>query len=203
KKHPGSFVAGCFYASIARDTARALGRRIGPESALVSRPDFCRFLSDLFPFANDLFAGGLYPCRMPTTSPRPRLAIIAYDGKKADLVAFATFNRDWLSDYDLIGTGATADLLENKVGLAVERVSPGPEGGDVQIASRVVQGEVDAVLFIVDPLDSHPHDSHPHDPDIQTLLRICNVRNVPLATNIATADVLISSPLLEGLRVAS
>ena len=65
----------------------------------------------------------------------PRLAVIAHDGKKADLVAFATFNRDRLSDYDLIGTGATADLLENKVGLAVERVSPGPEGGDVQIAS--------------------------------------------------------------------
>jgi len=131
------------------------------------------------------------------TSPRPRLAIIAHDGKKADLVAFATFNRDRLSDYDLIGTGATADLLENKVGLAVERVSPGPEGGDVQIASRVVQGEVDAVLFIVDPLDRHPH-----DPDIQTLLRICNVRNVPLATNIATADILISSPLIRELRQA-
>ena len=68
----------------------------------------------------------------------------------------------------------------------------------MQIASRVVEGEVDAVIFLVDPLDKHPH-----DPDIQTLLRICNVRNVPLATNIATADVLISSPLLEGLRVAS
>ena len=65
-------------------------------------------------------------------------------------------------------------------------------------SSRVVEGEVDAVIFLVDPLDKHPH-----DPDIQTLLRICNVRNVPLATNIATADVLISSPLLESLRVAS
>ncbi|HYS02468.1 MAG TPA: methylglyoxal synthase, partial [Candidatus Eisenbacteria bacterium] len=82
-------------------------------------------------------------------------------------------------------------------GLPVERLSPGPLGGDVQIASRIVQGEVDAVLFIVDPLDKHPH-----DPDIQTLLRICNVRNVPLATNIATADVLISSPGFEELRQA-
>ncbi len=128
---------------------------------------------------------------------RPRLAIIAHDGKKADLVAFATFNRARLSEYDLIATGATGDLLEDKVGLSVERLSPGPVGGDVQIASRVVQGEVDAVLFIVDPLDKHPH-----DPDIQTLLRICNVRNVPLATNIATADVLISSPMLPELRQA-
>jgi methylglyoxal synthase len=82
-------------------------------------------------------------------------------------------------------------LLVEKVGLAVERLESGPHGGDVQIANRVVEGVVDAVLFIVDPLDKHPH-----DPDIQTLMRICNVRNVPLATNIATADVLICSPLL-------
>jgi methylglyoxal synthase len=132
---------------------------------------------------------------MQLSSRRPCLAVIAHDGKKADLVAFATFNRDRLSGYDLVATGATGDLLANKVGLGVERVSSGPNGGDVQIASRVVQGEIDAVLFIVDPLDKHPH-----DPDIQTLLRICNVRNIPLATNIATADVLISSPLLEDLR---
>lgn len=134
---------------------------------------------------------------MQLSSRRPRLAVIAHDGKKADLVAFATFNRDRLGGYDLVATGATGDLLENKVGLSVERVSSGPNGGDVQIASRVVQGEIDAVLFIVDPLDEHPH-----DPDIQTLLRICNVRNIPLATNIATADVLITSPLLEELRPA-
>jgi methylglyoxal synthase len=131
-------------------------------------------------------------------SDRPRLAIIAHDGKKADLVAFATFNRSRLAEYELIATGATGDLLREKVGLAVESVTAGPHGGDVQIASRVVEGEVDAVIFLVDPLDKHPH-----DPDIQTLLRICNVRNVPLATNIATADVLISSPLLESLRAAS
>jgi methylglyoxal synthase len=91
----------------------------------------------------------------------------------------------------LIATGTTGRLLEEKVGLAVERLESGPHGGDVQIANRVVEGMVDAVLFIVDPLDKHPH-----DPDIQTLMRICNVRNVPLATNIATADVLICSPLI-------
>jgi methylglyoxal synthase len=122
---------------------------------------------------------------------RPRLAVIAHDGKKADLVAFATFNRHRLAEFELIATGATGQLLSSKVGLEVEQVNAGPIGGDAQIASRVVEGEIDAVLFIVDPLDKHPH-----DPDIQTLLRICNVRNVPLATNIATADALISSPLL-------
>jgi methylglyoxal synthase len=121
---------------------------------------------------------------------RPRLAIIAHDGKKADLVAFATFNRHRLQRCDLMATGTTGRLLVEKVGLNVERVESGPVGGDVQIASRIVDGKVDAVVFVVDPLDKHPH-----DPDIQTLLRICNVRNVPLATNIATADILISSGL--------
>ena len=121
----------------------------------------------------------------------PRVAVIAHDGKKADLVAFATFNRELLKRCHLIATGTTGRLLVEKVGLAVERVESGPHGGDVQIANRVVEGLVDVVLFIVDPLDKHPH-----DPDIQTLMRICNVRNVPLATNIATADMLVGSPLL-------
>jgi len=122
---------------------------------------------------------------------RPRVGIIAHDGKKADLVAFATFNRERLKRCHLIATGTTGRLLVDKVGLAVERVESGPYGGDVQIASRIVDGLVDALLFIVDPLDKHPH-----DPDIQTLMRICNVRNVPLATNISTADILICSELL-------
>jgi len=113
---------------------------------------------------------------MPQTS---RLAVIAHDGKKADLVAFAAFNRDRLSEFE------------------VECLESGPVGGDVQIANRVVEGDVDAVIFMVDPLGQHPH-----DPDIQTLLRICNVANVPLATNSATADALIGSPLLTQLRPA-
>jgi len=121
---------------------------------------------------------------------RPRLAIVAHDGKKADLVAFATFNRDRLQRCELIATGTTGRLLVEKVGLNVECMESGPIGGDVQIASRIVDGRIDAVVFVVDPLDKHPH-----DPDIQTLLRICNVRNVPLATNIATADILICSSL--------
>jgi methylglyoxal synthase len=129
---------------------------------------------------------------------RPRIAIVAHDGKKADLVAFATFNRDRLAEFELVATGSTGRLLAGKVGLDVECLESGPVGGDVQIASRVVQGEIDAVIFMVDPLDKHPH-----EPDIQTLLRICNVCNVPLATNIATADALIGSPVLSNLRQAS
>jgi methylglyoxal synthase len=128
---------------------------------------------------------------------KPRLAIIAHDGKKADLVAFATFNRDRLAEFQLVATGSTGKLLATKVGLDVECVESGPVGGDVQIANRVVEGEVDAVVFMVDPLDKHPH-----EPDIQTLLRICNVCNVPLATNTATADALIGSPLLDELPKA-
>jgi len=125
-------------------------------------------------------------------------SVIAHDGKKADLVAFATFNRDRLNEYWLIVTASTGKLLVEKVGLEVECPASGPMGGDVRIASRVVEGEVDAVLFIVDPLDKHPH-----DPDVQTLLRICNVENVPLATNIASADIVISSPLFAELRKVS
>ena len=126
----------------------------------------------------------------PTLS-TSRLALIAHDGKKADMIAFATFNRETLKKFLLVATATTGKLLIEKVGLPVEVLESGPVGGDVQIAARVVQGEIDAVIFLVDPLDKHPH-----DPDIQTLLRICNVRQVPLATNIATADMVISSPLL-------
>jgi len=125
----------------------------------------------------------------------PRLAVIAHDGKKADLVAFATFNRDRLAEFQLVATSSTGKLLSSLVGLEVECLESGPVGGDVQIANRVVEGEIDAVVFMVDPLDKHPH-----EPDIQTLLRICNVCNVPLATNSATADALIGSPLLTGAR---
>jgi methylglyoxal synthase len=119
------------------------------------------------------------------------IALIAHDGKKVDIVAFATFNREKLKGFNLIATATTGRLLAEKVGLDVECLLSGPLGGDAQIASRVAQGEVDAVFFFVDPLDKHPH-----DPDIQTLLRACNVHNVPIATNIATADLIISDEAL-------
>ena len=119
------------------------------------------------------------------------LAMIAHDGKKADMVAFATYNREKLKNYNLIATGSTGKLLQEKVGLEVERLRSGPYGGDAQIAARVAEGKVDGVFFLVDPLDKHPH-----DPDIQTLLRACNVHNIPIATNVATADLIISGNTL-------
>jgi methylglyoxal synthase len=125
------------------------------------------------------------------TAKRKTLAMIAHDGKKADMVAFATYNREKLRNYNLIATGSTGKLLQEKVGLEVERLQSGPYGGDAQIAARVAEGKVDGVFFLVDPLDKHPH-----DPDIQTLLRACNVHNVPIATNVATADLIISGNAL-------
>jgi len=119
------------------------------------------------------------------------IALIAHDGKKADMVAFATYNREKLAGYHLIATGTTGTLLRDKVGLEVEILLSGPMGGDAQIAARVAQGQVTGVIFFVDPLNAHPH-----DPDIQGLLRVCNVHNVPLATNVATADLIVSGQAL-------
>ena len=119
---------------------------------------------------------------------RKVLALIAHDGKKADMVAFATFNREKLASYHIMATATTGRLLREKVGLEVEPCLSGPLGGDVQIAAQVANGAVDAVFFLVDPLDKHPH-----DPDIQAVQRVCNVRDVPLATNLATATLIISA----------
>jgi methylglyoxal synthase len=107
------------------------------------------------------------------------------------MVAFATFNREKLNSFSLIATGTTGGLLMEKVGLNIKRMLSGPYGRDAQIAAGVAQGEVDAVIFLIDPLDKHPH-----DPDIQTLLPICNVHDVPIATNLATADLIISAESL-------
>jgi methylglyoxal synthase len=116
------------------------------------------------------------------------LALIAHDNKKVDLVAWATYNRGTLRHFALVATRHTARLLRDKVGLEVEPLLSGPEGGDAQIAARAATGSVDAVFFFVDPLSAQPH-----DPDIRALLRVCNVHNVPLATNLATADLIIAA----------
>ncbi len=114
------------------------------------------------------------------------LALIAHDGKKADMVAFALSHRDRLLDFDLIATATTGRMLEEKCGLLVTKLLSGPVGGDAQIASLVAEGKVEAVFFFVDPLAKQAH-----DPDIQGLLRICNVHNVALATNAATALMVV------------
>jgi methylglyoxal synthase len=116
------------------------------------------------------------------------IALIAHDRKKDDIVAFAAAHRERLAGYSLIATGTTGQRIAEAVGLPVERMHSGPLGGDSQIAARVVDGGVDALIFLVDPLYAHPH-----EPDIQSLLRVCNVYNVPLATNLATAELLLAA----------
>jgi methylglyoxal synthase len=128
---------------------------------------------------------------------RDRIAVIAHDGRKADLVAWATYNRHRLSEFELVATATTGSLLRDKVGLDVESVLSGPMGGDAQIAAMVAEGRIRAVVFFVDPLSAHPH-----DPDIQTVMRVCNVHEVPIATNVASADLFLASPLLHAEKVA-
>ncbi len=119
---------------------------------------------------------------------KPTLALIAHDGKKADMIAFVMDHRQRLTEFDLVATATTGKLIEEKTGLKVRQMLSGPLGGDAQIAAQVATGQVQLLCFFLDPLGKHPH-----DPDIQSLLRICNVHNVPLATNIATALMLISA----------
>ena len=104
------------------------------------------------------------------------------------MVAFVMEYRERLAEFDLVATATTGTLIEEKTGLTVKQMLSGPLGGDARIAAEVATGRVQAIFFFLDPLGKHPH-----DPDIQGLLRICNVHNVPLATNIATAILLIKA----------
>ncbi|PKO23592.1 MAG: methylglyoxal synthase [Chloroflexi bacterium HGW-Chloroflexi-1] len=116
----------------------------------------------------------------------PTLALIAHDGKKDALVQFAQEHLAEISHFHLIATGATGKRVADATGLDVERMHSGPLGGDAQIGARVAEGLIAAVIFLVDPLYAHPH-----EPDIQGLLRLCNVHNIPVATNVATADLVL------------
>lgn len=118
----------------------------------------------------------------------PTLALIAHDRKKDDMVAFARDNLDILAKYHLIATGTTGTRLQAETGLTVECLLSGPLGGDAQIAAQVVQGHVIAVIFLIDPLYAQPH-----EPDIQALQRICNLHNVAVGTNLATAEAILNS----------
>ncbi|PLS77941.1 MAG: methylglyoxal synthase [Chloroflexi bacterium] len=117
---------------------------------------------------------------------RPVLALVAHDEKKDTLTNFCVEHRQVLEHWELVGTGSTAKRISDATKLPVHAYLSGPEGGDAQIAARVALGEVGAVIFLLDPLSAHPH-----DPDIQTLQRVCNVHNVPIATNLAAAELII------------
>ncbi len=122
---------------------------------------------------------------------RKRIALIAHDNRKADLLEWARFNRDLLAGHDLFATGTTGGILATELDLDIVRFKSGPLGGDQQIGARISDGDLDFVVFFWDPLQTQPHDV-----DVKALLRIAVVYNIPMACNRSTADFLISSPLM-------
>jgi methylglyoxal synthase len=121
-----------------------------------------------------------------------QIALIAHDNRKEDLLQWARFNRGTLAKHELHATGTTGSLLSDELGLDVHRFLSGPLGGDQQIGAAIAEGRIDFVIFFWDPLEPHPHDV-----DVKALLRIAVVYNVPIACNRATADFVLSSPLME------
>lgn len=117
-----------------------------------------------------------------------KIALIAHDQKKDDMMLFAARHKELLSKSSLVATGTTGGLLIEKVGLAVTRLQSGPIGGDQQIGALIATNQLDAVIFLRDPLTAQPH-----EPDVTALLRLCDVHNIPLATNEATAEIVLKA----------
>ena len=125
---------------------------------------------------------------VPASPPTPpRIALIAHDRKKDDIVAFARRHRDFLANCELLATGTTGGRLVDELGLPVTRMLSGPWGGDLQIGAQLAEGRVSAVIFLRDPMTPQPH-----EPDINALVRACDVHDVPCATNVATAEMLVA-----------
>ncbi len=121
-----------------------------------------------------------------------KVALVAHDNKKRDLVEWAKYNRDLLAHHTIYATGTTGTLLEQELGFPILKLESGPLGGDQQIGAKIVDGDIDFLIFFWDPLESMSH-----DPDVKALLRMAVVWNIPIACNRATADFMISSPLMD------
>jgi methylglyoxal synthase len=130
--------------------------------------------------------------RSIVTAKRKRIALIAHDNMKRDILEWARFNQGTLSRHELYGTGTTGGLLAKELDLPVHRFRSGPLGGDQQVGAGVAEGRIDFIIFFWDPLAPHPHDV-----DVKALLRVAVVYNVPIACNRATADFLLSSHLMD------
>jgi methylglyoxal synthase len=125
--------------------------------------------------------------------PRKRIGLVAHDNKKQDLVQWARFNRGMLAQHDLVATGTTGTMLGRELDLPVTCLQSGPLGGDLQIGAMIADGTIDFLVFFWDPLEPQPHDT-----DVKSLLRIAVVWNIPVACDRASADFMISSPLMTG-----
>jgi methylglyoxal synthase len=125
--------------------------------------------------------------------PRKRIGLVAHDNKKQDLVEWARFNRGMLARHDLVATGTTGTMLSRELDLPVTCLQSGPLGGDLQIGAMIADGTIDFLVFFWDPLEPQPHDT-----DVKSLLRIAVVWNIPVACDRASADFMISSPLMTG-----
>jgi methylglyoxal synthase len=124
---------------------------------------------------------------------RKKIALVAHDNKKADLLAWARFNRHILVEHELYATGTSGRLLEQELNISVHKLQSGPLGGDQQVGAKIAGGEIDFLIFFWDPLQTHAHDE-----DVKALIRLAVVWNIPVACNRASADYMITSPLLSG-----